>query len=298
MNTKDPKLDSGSYINGVYTSKNGFTGSGLNCPKGTRLYNTETRCPIFFEPEDTAPGEEFKKITSDIAPDIMPYYAISNYGRVLNIKSGKIMKPNYRPNGYEYLCLAACNCKNGQKKYTTHRLVLKAFDPRDNMDELQANHVHGDKTQNYINKIMPDGTIDSGIEWATPKENSQHARDTGLYHGNNLFSDEKVKEIRQLRSQGYSYNQIQNMIDIAISTVSIQNICRNKTYHDPNYTPRSYTECNNLNPANVHKLSDEDANKIRNLSAHGYSNKDIKEIFYPNFSASAISDIVRGISHK
>ena len=70
MNTKDPKLDSGSYINGVYTSKNGFTGSGLNCPKGTRLYNTETRCPIFFEPEDTAPGEEFKKITSDIAPDI------------------------------------------------------------------------------------------------------------------------------------------------------------------------------------------------------------------------------------
>ena len=144
---------------------------------------------------------------------------------------------------------------------------------------------------------MPDGTIDSGIEWATPKENSQHAVDTGLRELKTL-DFEKANIIRQLRNQGYSYNQIQNMVDFTVSSSSIQNICLNKTYHDPNYTPRSYTECNNLNPANVHKLSDEDANKIRNLSAHGYSNKDIKEIFYPNFSASAISDIVRGISHK
>ena len=88
------------------------------------------------------------------------------------------------------------------------------------------------------------------------------------------------------------------MFDFTVSVYFIQNIFLNKAYLVSYYTPNSYTVCNNLNPANVHKLSDEDANKIRNLSAHGYSNNDIKEIFYPNFSASAISDIVRGISHK
>lgn len=77
------------------------------------------------------------------------------------------MKPNYRVNGYEYLCLAAENCKNGQKKYTTHRLVLKTFEPRDDMDDLEVNHIYGDKSENYINKIMPDGSKKSSIEWST-----------------------------------------------------------------------------------------------------------------------------------
>lgn len=40
-------LGSGSYVNGVYTTKNGFSGTGLNCPKGTRLYNTEVTQPFF-----------------------------------------------------------------------------------------------------------------------------------------------------------------------------------------------------------------------------------------------------------
>lgn len=66
-------------------------------------------------PEDRGETEDFVPLTSEVAPDIRDYYAISNYGRVLNTYSGKIMKPNYRPNGYEYYCLAAENCKTGQK---------------------------------------------------------------------------------------------------------------------------------------------------------------------------------------
>ena len=128
MNYKNASTDSGSYVNGVYTSKNGFAGSGLNCPKGSRLYDTNVIRPFFFEPDDLQPGEEFRKITRDVCPDIMPYYAISNYGRLMNVYSGKIMKPNYRPNGYEYYCLAAENSKTNQKKYSTSRIVMKTFD--------------------------------------------------------------------------------------------------------------------------------------------------------------------------
>lgn len=93
--SKEKEADSGSYVNGVYTTINGFSGSGLNCPKGARLYNTSS-CPIFFLPEDAMEGEEFRMITPEVAQDVLPYYAISNYGRVENINTGKIMKPNYR----------------------------------------------------------------------------------------------------------------------------------------------------------------------------------------------------------
>ena len=111
MNFKNQASDSGSYVNGIYTTKNGYSGLGLNCPKGTRLYDLKIRKGVFFEPEDTPNDEEFRKITQEVCPDIMPYYAISNYGRLMNINSGKVMKPNYRPNGYEYYCLAAENSK-------------------------------------------------------------------------------------------------------------------------------------------------------------------------------------------
>lgn len=63
MNYKKPENDSGSYVNGVYTSKNGFTGSGLNCPKGTRLYNTNVTCPIFFMSDDRGKNEDFEMVT-------------------------------------------------------------------------------------------------------------------------------------------------------------------------------------------------------------------------------------------
>ena len=297
MNKKDPNTDSGKYVNGVYTSKNGFSNSGLNCPKGTRLYNTDVKQVVFFEPEDTAEGEEFTRLTQDAAPDVLPYYAISNYGRILNTRSGNIMKPNYRPNGYEYYCLAAENAKTGQKKYSTHRLVLKTFDPRENMDNLQVNHIHGDKTQNYINKIMPDGTVDSGIEWCTASENSKHAVDT-LGRSSGKLSFEDATKIRKLHDEGYSYGQINFYHYPEVSLASIQNICLNRTYKDENYTPKSYYDSYKKNPGNTHRLTDEDARKIRGLYSHGFNCLDIKNDFYPDFSVAAISDIVRGITHN
>lgn len=297
MNPKNPKTDSGSYVGGIYTTRNGFSGSGLNCPKGTRLYNTETICPIFFNPPDLKPEEEFRMITKDAAPDILPYYAVSNYGRVMNVNSGKIMKPNYRPNGYEYLCLAADNCKNGQKKYMTHRLVLETFDPVENSSELQVNHIYGDKKENYYN--IPDsntGEYISSIEWSTPKENAQHRSNVLQNDARYKLTLEEVKKIRDLHDSGYSYEQINKNFFTWISCSTIQNVCLNKAYNDPNYTPKNYS--NTLNPANVHKLTDTDADNIRALYNNGFSYDDIVTRFYPNFSRSAISDIVRGKTHN
>ena len=299
MNHKNAATDSGSYVNGVYTSKNGFSGTGLNCPKGTRLYRTDVIKPIFFVPPDTPPGEEFRRITQEVCPDILPYYAISNYGRLMNINSGKVMKPNYRPNGYEYYCLAAENSKTNQKKYNTNRIVMKTFEPREDADKLQVNHINGDKTQNYYKKVMPDGSIESNLEWSTPKENIIHSRETGLNKGSSLNMG-KAKHIRQLKNQGYSYNRIRQEFYPEVSGTAIQMICKNQTYYDPDYRPKenytsiSYTD----NTYNNFKFSDRDARIIRNLSQSGFTHKQIKERFYPDISLSTISDIVTYKTHN
>ena len=75
-------------------------------------------------------------------------------------------------------------------------------------------------------------------------------------------------------------------------------MCRNRSFYDPNYTPKDYTEIRDLNPGNVHRMSFENAQKIRMLHDRGFNNREIQQNFYPSFSESTISDIVRGISHN
>ena len=286
MNYKNAETDSGSYVNGIYVTKNGFTGSGLNCPKGTRLYDSSVYSPIFFKPQDSPADERFIMIDESIADkDILPYYAISNYGRVMNVNSGKVMKPNYRPNGYEYLCLAADNCKHGQKKYTTHRMVLKAFAPLSNSDELQVNHISGDKTDNSL----------SNLEWVTAQENTLH-RNAELDAERNKLCMEDATNIREIYNQGYPYTYIQSNYYPEVSVATIQNICTNKVYYDPSYSVNP--DRDKLNPSNSHRLMPDDVEKIRSLFKSGLGYEAIQKQYYPDFSICALSDIVRHKTHN
>lgn len=297
MNLKDKQKDTGSYVNGVYTTKNGFSGSGLNCPKGGRLYDTSVIRPIFFEPEDTPKGEQFRKITDEVCPEIMPYYAVSNYGRVMNIYSGKVMKPNYRPNGYEYYCFASKG--EHQKKFNTNRIVMKTFDPRPNMDDLQVNHINGDKSQNYYKKVMEDGSVESNLEWMTPSENIKHAHTTGLNTGT-VLSYEDARYIRELKMQGYSDSRIRQEFYPHVSETAIQMVAKNRSYYDPSYKPcKDFAKASYHNVDNNYlKVSDERAKIIRKLAEQGYSYRDIHKLFTPDISVSTISDIVRGKTHN
>ena len=155
------------------------------------------------------------------------------------------------------------------------------------MNELEVNHQDGNKSNNKL----------SNLEWNTPSENIKHAWETGLRVGIKIdFND--AKEIRRLRSEGWTYEQIVNNYYPQLSSTTIQRICKNQEFYDSSYTPLDYDQIKDLNPWNVHKLTSEDAEKIRMLSSRGFNNREIKNNFYPQFSESTISDVVRGISHN
>ena len=92
----------------------------------------------------------------------------------------KILKKSSTKFGYDYVCLS----KDGKtKKYKIHRLVGEHFIP--NLENKRTiNHIDGNKHNNTV----------ENLEWATYKENQQHAIRTGLWNKEYLKSKRKVSD--------------------------------------------------------------------------------------------------------
>lgn len=110
-----------------------------------------------------------KEIWKDITE--YPNYQVSNLGRVRNIKTHRILQPNYTKDGYQFVGL----CKDGtQKYYRINRLVAEAFIPIPqtyldkgySKETLQADHIDEDKQNNFS----------TNLQWLTNKENCQKSK--------------------------------------------------------------------------------------------------------------------------
>lgn len=121
--------------------------------------------------------------------------------------------------GYKLVGLSRDNkCFTGK----VHRLVAQAFIPNpDNLPEV--NHKDGDKSNNN----------DWNLEWSTPKDNSAHARSTGLcnQNGENAYhaklTNQQAEEIRALKGI-VSHRKIAEMYGACRTTIG--NIMLNKSY--------------------------------------------------------------------
>lgn len=107
-------------------------------------------------------NKEFWKSVKDF-----PNYEVSNFGRVRNKNSGKILKTNDNDRYY------FVELFNGgtSKRMRVHRLVAEAFVPKQD-NKTMINHIDGDKHNNKA----------ENLEWCDAEHNNRHAREHGLIH--------------------------------------------------------------------------------------------------------------------
>lgn len=76
----------------------------------------------------------------------LPNYAVSNYGRVINVKKGNELKATPDPKGYYRVALYH-NAKRFE--YGVHRLVAQAFFA-DFHPDIEVRHINDDQSDNAI----------------------------------------------------------------------------------------------------------------------------------------------------
>jgi hypothetical protein len=92
--------------------------------------------------------------------DFTGYYEVSNYGKVRNIKTGRILKQTTTKDGYKKVQLQRSVDGVVNRNFRVHRLVATAFVPNpNNLPEV-----------NHINHIR-DCNIYTNLEWVTRQEN-------------------------------------------------------------------------------------------------------------------------------
>ena len=95
-------------------------------------------------------------------------YSVSIYGNIRNNKTGQILKPRIRKDGYLQVSVKP-NGQKSNKTFRIHREVAEAFIA--NPDNLpQVNHKDGNKHNNNVNNL----------EWCTQEYNNKHANMSNL----------------------------------------------------------------------------------------------------------------------
>lgn len=120
-------------------------------------------------------------------------YSIDEEGNIYSHLTNKYLIPKEDKDGYMTIGLS-CE-ENRRKFFKVHRLVLSTFSPVENMENLQVNHINGNKKDNSI----------SNLEWCTGKENIKHAVENNLRgKGRAEITEKEVIEICKLLEQGYA----------------------------------------------------------------------------------------------
>ena len=147
-------------------------------------------------------------------------YACTTDGKIWSYRSNKFLKPSKNKKGYLHVIFTK---DDKRYDYRVHRLVAMTYIDNPKNKE-QVNHIDGDKLNNYL----------SNLEWVTPEENIEHAKNHNLfkvtcktppirtkegpqiaYVFTNVYNNEQfiIFGFRKLRKQfkisGYTYGLIQ-----------------------------------------------------------------------------------------
>lgn len=218
---------------------------------------------------------------------IKPIYAISNYGTVMNIKTGRYLN-HYYVNGYP--AIALCKTTGGTRKFLIHRLVMMTFKPIPNPEEMEVNHIYGNKLDSYVEHL----------EWVTGLENVHHAINTGLQtnfgenHYKAVFTENEVRAICELLVQGVDFDIIADKFKY----VECDNIRRqiNQIYRRRTWCHISKEYIFHNYDIKKNKFIDEDIRKICALIEQNYSNVEIFDLLSIDCSDSEREQYLSTIS--
>lgn len=152
-------------------------------------------------------------------------YLIDENGNIWSpYRGGKYLSPAPTKKGYYRIVLQT---NQGRKTFQLHRLVLETFNPVNNCENLEVNHIDGDKSNNSL----------SNLEWCSGSFNVRHALDTGLaipargeQVGGNKLTEKQVLEICELlKNSNMSLQQIGNIY--GVSKHCIFDIKRKKSWN-------------------------------------------------------------------
>lgn len=153
--------------------------------------------------------------TMKIWKDVVGYedlFLISNCGELKSKRTGKVLKQHNNRNGYMNVATKVGGRKGKDVCFKIHRLVAEAFIDNPECKPL-VNHKDGDKTNNHVDNL----------EWATAKENCQHAIATGLTVPVAKLSCCKVdsaEEVKRLYKTGkHTHRTLGVMFDVHHTTI-------------------------------------------------------------------------------
>ena len=161
---------------------------------------------------------------SKFLPEVKDRYYINQKGELYTNDGKDRMKESIK-NGYVKNSLILKNGKS--KSYFRHRLVMICFNPVENYQELQVNHIDGNKLNNSF----------ENLEWCTNRENYIHALKLGLAvplkgeeNPASKLKEEQVLDIINDLLNHVPYSQIMQKYDCSKSTISAIKNKRNWKY--------------------------------------------------------------------
>lgn len=145
-----------------------------------------------------------------------PNYVINSDGTIMNITTGRYLKPEITTNGYARATLSAFGIT---KRYMVHRLVADLYVEGRTTERNVVNH----KDCNPLNNKS------TNLEWVTHQENVDHAvlhnrYRVGEKHGNSVYTNETIRAIY------YSYKRGMSRKDIMIKFVVSKSLCDDVLY--------------------------------------------------------------------